>query len=191
VQREALLGNAHRTDVFTVLQLRVAKNGDLVGADPGDLLLDVEGTTAVLADAKVLARESTFVLWRPDAAPRFRLLIEGRYSDDWLSARGHLRAWPLRSASTAIRVTFTLIVPVGRQKPVHLKFGRSSFTVREGVPQNVTCQTSAGPLDLRFSTPDSHGDTNFRLLSLKLVDLKISDLARSSGGPPEGRCSVG
>jgi hypothetical protein len=190
VQREALLGNAHRTDLFTVLQLQVEKNGNLVGADQGDLLFDTQGTTVVLADAQVLAHQPNFVLWRPDSAPRFRLLIEGRYSDDWLTAHGRLRAWPLRSESTDVRVGFTLVVPPGRTKPVHLKLGQTSFTVRPGAPQKINCRSSRVPLDLRFSTHDSHGDTNFRLLSLKLIDLTVSDLPQSARGPAGSRCSL-
>jgi hypothetical protein len=189
IQREALLGNAHQTDVFTVQQLRVAKNGDLVGADPGDLLFDVQGTTSVLADAKVLAREPNFVLWSPNAAPRFRLLFEGRYSDDWLSATGRLRAWPLHPTA-GTRVSFTLIVPRSRTKPIHMRIGRSRFIVRRGSPQNVECTNQTGPLDLRFSSRDSIADQSFRLLTLKLVDLRVTDLPSVRGGLAGSRCSV-
>jgi hypothetical protein len=185
--REVLLGNAFASDVFSISKARVTRTGDLLGTR-GDLLFDIQGTSASLADAKILGRATNFVLWHPNAVPRLRLLIEGRYPDHWLSARGRIRVWPLR-ASDGTQVSFRLETPAGGKKAVHLTVGRSHFVVRPSRPQRVICRSAGGPIDLHFSSRDAHSDTSFRLLSLRLVDPAVTDI-RKPDRHARTECSV-
>jgi hypothetical protein len=189
VDREVLLGAAHSSDGWQSSRALVTASGHLLGAD-GNLLFDVVGTTAWLADAQLLARERGFTLWHPRAAPRLRLLIENRYFDNWLGGNGRMRVWPLRPGR-ATRLSFTLLVPAGRpNKPVHLTIGRSKFDVRLGSPQKVVCVSGAHPFDLKFSSDDAFFDLSLRVLSLKLMHPQVSDVPRTRTAPGAGTCSV-
>jgi hypothetical protein len=148
------------------------------------------GTTVRLADARLLARERGFALWQPNGAARLRLLIEGRYFDEWLGGSGRIRAWPLRPGD-ATRLSFTLLVPANQGKPrIHLTIGRSHLTVERGVPQKVVCVSGGRPLDLAFSSSDVFRDPNLRLLSLKLLDARVGDVPRVRAASHGGACSV-
>jgi hypothetical protein len=189
VQRELLLGNAYSGDTWRSAPAPVTAEGRLLGAQ-GNLLFDVVGTTVRLADARLLARERGFALWQPNGAARLRLLIEGRYFDEWLGGSGRIRAWPLRPGD-ATRLSFTLLVPANQGKPrIHLTIGRSHLTVERGVPQKVVCVSGGRPLDLAFSSSDVFRDPNLRLLSLKLLDARVDDVPRVRAASHGGACSV-
>jgi hypothetical protein len=190
VQREVVADDGLPTDTFSAPKLEIGKDGRLLNVR-GDVLFDAEGTTGRLADARVLIREHPFVLWRPKGAPRFRLLIEGRYSDQWLSGLGRVRAWPASAGETA-RISFTLVVPPARTTNVRVVLGGYHVTVRSGSALNVVCAAAAASrhIDLRFSSPDVVVDQNLRTLSLKLTRIQVTDVRPAPGGHSRSSCSA-
>jgi hypothetical protein len=190
VQREVVADDATPTDAFSAPKLEIGKDGQLLNVR-GDLLFDSEGTTGRLENASVLAREAPFVLWRPRSAPRFRLLIEGRYSDQWLSGLGRVRAWPTSAGETA-RISFTLVVPPARRTRVRVVLGGYHVTVGSGSALNVVCAAAAASrhIDLRFSSPDVVVDQNLRTLSLKLTRIQVTDVRPAPGSRSRSSCSA-
>jgi hypothetical protein len=187
IQREVVAGDATPSDAFAAPKLRIGANGALLNVS-GDLLFDSEGTTGRLMDARALARATSFVLWHPIGAPRFRLLIEGRYSDGWLSNLGRIRAWP-RSAGETARISFSLVVPPVRTTPVRVTLGGYHATVGAGSPLKVVCVgANAHAVDVPFSSPDAFVDGNLRTLSLELTRLQVTDVRPPPGSRSRSFC---
>src|SRR5581483_87551 len=131
IQREVKLPDAFPSDAFRTPVLRVDRRGRMTNVG-GDVLVDDSSATAVLSDATRAAHAIGFTLWRTAGPARLRLLITSRYADGWLGDRGTIRAWPHR-AGTGVRVSFTVSLP-RRSRPVTLRLGPSTTTVRPGRP---------------------------------------------------------
>lgn len=185
IEREAVLAGASPTDPFRVSPLRIDPDGRLVGMT-GPFLLDGTTVTALVAQARRVGQWSTYSLWLPSGAARFRALVRGRYPDGWLAFRGTLQAWPL-TAGDAVRTSFTLSLPRGWAKPVRLVLGGRVFRIRPGGRAAVACRSGSGPLAFTFSTPDPVVDKQLRFLSARLGNLEVTDAP--AGGSGRARCS--
>jgi hypothetical protein len=175
IQREVVLDTGDPSDAFAARRVRVGPDGELPDTR-GDLLLNDFGTTSVLADATRIARTAEFSLWHPNGRPRFRLLIEGRFYDGWLSRVGWIRAWPLGNSTTGTRLSFTLMSPRSRKYAIHLKLARRVLTVRPGTYYDVTCQNPSGPVSVRFSSRSFYLDATSRPLTVELSGIRMADL---------------
>jgi hypothetical protein len=190
VQREGVLSGGIPTDAFSSTKLHVGRAGVLTGAR-GELLVDDFGTTAWLADAQLVARRRYFALWRPRGAPRFRLLITGRFSDHWLSKSGRIRAWPAGASARGVRLAFRLSLPAGWQKTVHVRLGRLHVALHPGGAHEVVCTGGRNGVDAAFASTEVvfAQDALFRRLTVRLTRLAASDV-RSVPAPSARGCSL-
>lgn len=182
IQREVVLPGAVATDGFSAPPLRVRGNGTIAGVT-GDVLFDETGATGAFANARLIGNTGGFTLWQPAGTPRFRLLIDNRFWDGWLGDGGSIRAWPV-TAGNAVRVSFTASLPP-RWKNVRLRLGRATILIRPGQSRRIVCRSSAGPLDVAYSSPDSLFDILYRHVIVQLTNMDIADVAarRDSAAP--------
>jgi hypothetical protein len=184
IQREVLLDDAAPTDAFSAPKLRIGRDGSLENIR-GDLLVHNFGTTVVPANARLIAREQKFSLWRAGNTPRLRLLIENRFFDQWLAPGGRIRVWP-RPGRRATQLAFRLSLPQSWQHSVvRVQVGGTSFAVRRGSSVEVVCKSSDGALDARFSSSDAVLQPDFRALAVRLSQLRATDIPP---GSPKAGC---
>jgi hypothetical protein len=176
IKRELLFGNAGATDAFSAPVLRIGRDGTLLNAHR-QVLFHFFGTTAVPANAVVVAAAGKFALWRAQTPIRLRLAIEGRYYDSWLTRAGRLRAWTAAPGS-GLALRFELALPADHTFPVRLRLGRTTVRVNPGERVNVTCTSQTSPLDIRFSTTDSVVAADLRSISVELRQPAVRDRPR-------------
>jgi hypothetical protein len=172
VQREMTLDGAFPSDQFHSTRVHIGKTGMLNAR--GNLLFAVSGTTVWLDDGKTLARQPNFLLWHPNHVPHLRLLIEGRYDDGWLNGGGRIRAWPRRFSDG------TTLSSIGGLR----------MTMEPGIPRRILCRSALQPLDVHFSSDRVVADANFRRLTVKMIQIKITDVRRRPRGLRRTACSA-
>ncbi|HEY3922475.1 MAG TPA: hypothetical protein VGL76_10220 [Gaiellaceae bacterium] len=187
IQHEVLLHGAAPTDSFRAPELEIGRSGVLRNVQ-GDVLFDSSSATALLADATRVASGDGLTLWRPAATPRFRLLITDRLSNGWLGSAGSVRAWPL-ARGRAVRVSFEVSVPRNWHSTV-LRLGRAVVVIRPGDDRLVSCESSAGALDLAYSSPNPGLDQELRSVIARISRLQVEDVPAGSGRAPVS-CTVG
>lgn len=187
IKRELLLGTANATDAFSAPKLKIGRDGTLLNARR-EVLVHNFGTTAWSANATIVAREAGFELWQADKAIRLRLVVEGRFSDGWLSRSGRLRAWAATRGS-GVRVSFRLSLPVGRRPLVNVKFGRLKIKLTNGSAVDVTCSNPHGPVDVHYSALPTIVDQRVRPLSVLLERIVVRD-GNASTGNGSARCTT-
>jgi Dolichyl-phosphate-mannose-protein mannosyltransferase len=152
IAREALMGAALPTDVYSTPRVRIARDGTIAGVGRTILLQDY-AATARFSNARLAARAGTFSLWTADAAPRLSLLEEGRFSDGWLAQSCRLTIWPDLGGRTRGTLRFALSLPANA-RPATVRFGKARYAIRPGETTVITYTLDArGPWSLAFSTP--------------------------------------
>jgi hypothetical protein len=190
IEREVLLAGAYATDTFSTPDLRVGRNGELLNTK-GDLLFDNTGTTGSFSHAAVIGQAQGLTLWKPDGPPRFRMLIEHHFLDQWLGPSGRIRVWPAnRDAHAGAKISFALSLPSMWKKQVHMHLGDQVFVIKPGSEKTITCGNPSGPIDLRFSSSDFVFDSGFRALSVILTKIRVSDLTTARAASGKGSCSA-
>jgi hypothetical protein len=173
IQREKVLGTGVATDAFNAQKLSLTRSGTLQNVS-GDALFDGFGTTGYFAGAIRVAHAGTFALWRPRSGKlKMRLLVEGRFFDNWLSSSGRLRVWPL-SRDRGVRIAFRLSLPPTWRKTARLKLGSKTFSVAPGSGVDITCRSS-GPLAIPFSSTTLVAQPDFRAFAAKMTRIRITD----------------
>ena len=185
IQREVVLPGAAATDPFRAPPLHIGADGQL--GVTGPFLYDGMTSTALFAQARLIARWSTYSLWAPAGSPRFRALVRPRFADGWLTPTGTIQAWPLTAAS-GVRASFTLSLPRSRTEPVGLFLGSKHVLVRPGKPVDVACRNGSGLLALRYATSKAAVNSLLGFTSVRLTRLAITDVPAGAGGV---RCSSG
>ena len=107
---------AEPIDAFRQSTLRIARDGRLLADGEvvrQPLLVSQYGSTAVLTDAVRVRSELTVDLWRPLGTPRMAMLVDGRYFDGWLAARGDVTLWPDASGRVEGTLKLGLVHPGG------------------------------------------------------------------------------
>ena len=188
IQREKVLDRAVPSDAFSAPKLQVGRDGSLRNVR-GEFLFDEYGTTGSFLQAERVASVRPFTLWRPRGTPRFRILIEGRFFDHWLSPFGRIRVWPVRgNASTDL--SFRLSLPSDWSKTGHVKLGGATFTVKPGAHADVACRGESGILDTRFSSNDIIVQPDFRRFTVRLTDIRLTDVDRGSFAVSSSRPAI-
>ena len=178
IRHEVVLEGASPTDAFSAAKLEIGRDGVMRNVH-GDVLFDGTVATGELAAATRLASVPGFTLWRPSGVPRFRLLITNRLSDGWLGAGGAIRAWPLRQGR-AVRVSFEVSLPRG-WRPVVLQLGRTAVRVQPGGDRHVSCESTAGELDVAYTSPNSTFNRQLQRVSARMSGLRVEDVAAQPG----------
>jgi hypothetical protein len=167
VTREALLGDAHPTDVYKAPRVGIARDGTLLGTG-SNVLFQNYAATAQFANAQLVADAGTFSLWSAESAPRLSLLERGRFFDGWLARTGKLTVWPDAAGRTRGTLSFTLSLPASAV-PTTVRFGKVHYALRPGELKTVIYTIDAdGPWSLAFTT--SHGGNprpDLRLTSVR------------------------
>src|SRR5262249_35960422 len=131
VDREVTLDRATPTDIYDTPRIRPGANGELGGVH-GYFLFDRTGTQATFAGAAEVAARGDYTLF-DGAQPRLRTLLENQLSTGWLSPYSWLRAWPDSPGATTSPVAqFTLSLPPGGARVVHMQLGDQTFAVDAG-----------------------------------------------------------
>jgi hypothetical protein len=185
IQREFVLDNGIPTDAFSAPLIHIGRDGRLAGSTR-EILLPELGTTATFAEAKRVAHIPQFSLWRVHAHPRFRLLLEGRFFDQWLGPFGRLRAWPLRTRRAAIKLSFRLSLPSDWGKTVHLKLGPTTFVVHPGSQVDVVCRSTSGPVDAVFESRQDVRFSAVRDVTVQLTDIRTTDVPARASNTQDG-----
>lgn len=121
--------DAEPIDSFGQRMLRIAADGRLLADGEvvrQPLLVSQYGSTAVLTGAVRVRRELTVDLWRPLGTPRMAMLVDGRYFDGWLAARGDVTLWPDGSGRLDGTLKLGLALP-GRGGAVALELRGPGF----------------------------------------------------------------
>jgi hypothetical protein len=190
IRRERVLPGAASTDPFSAPLLEIAPSGRLVGG-AGEMLVDDFDATVSFVNSNRVARAPNLTLWRGASDPQLRLLIEGRFTDDWLTAGGRLRAWPSKGNLDGTSVTFALSLPRYWRTSVRLRLAHRVFIVHPGQRYRVVCRTGSGPVDVRFSSVDRVIGPDLRVFTARLSDVRVTDLERkSSSVAPATTCRV-
>jgi hypothetical protein len=157
ITSELLFGSKpEATDPLSTGTLVVSPNGGLFtvptaatpasGTAPAPLrtafLFQNFEVSARLSGAVLVARYSTFALWRPTAIPRLGVYEVGRYWDGWLAPRGGLEVWP--SGERGGTVSFTLSLPRSRPHGVTVRFANFSVPLRPGEHRLVRVKIPGG-----------------------------------------------
>ena len=106
--------SAEPIDSFAQSTLRIARDGRFIADGKvvrQPLLVSKYGSTAVLAGAVRVQEELTVDLWRPLGTPRLAMLVDGRYFDGWLGARGKVTLWPDRTRRVEGALKLGLALP--------------------------------------------------------------------------------
>ncbi|HEY0417282.1 MAG TPA: hypothetical protein VGC78_12940 [Gaiellaceae bacterium] len=192
IQREAVLDDGAPTDAFSFQRVHPTVTGELDEIH-GAFLFDDYGTTALFANATRVARRSNFTLWTARGTPRLRALIEGRFSDGWLTDKGRIRAWG-DPGDRSVRVAFVLSLPPDLTVGPKLGLGPASVVVAPGRSVAVTCVFGTSHVDIPFSTNRFvlREGTTFRRLSVRLGHLQVTrsrSTATATGctSRPDGR----
>jgi hypothetical protein len=183
VNRETTLDRATPTDTYPIPRLRLGPHGELDGIK-GYFLFDETGTQATFTGATTVAREGNYTLLRGDH-PRFRTLVENQLSTGWLSPYSWLRAWPVNpSATSSPTVRFTLSLPPGGARQVHMQLGDDQpVVVRSGSSVQMTCRSPKWPFDLLLASNDVAPDSLGRPVTVELSQLAVtSSTARTTAG---------
>ncbi len=154
------------TDVFATGTLHVASDGSLTvpGGGPGGVarplgtafLFQGFAVTPLFTGAKLVARYSSYTLWRPAGTPRLRAYELGRYWDGWLAPEGGLEVW--FAGVPAGTVSFTLSLPRSRPAPVTVLFGQTSYRLQPGDRVSVRIPVRGpGPWSTRFTATAGAG----------------------------------
>lgn len=149
--------NAEPIDSFGQSTLHIARDGRLIADGKvvrQPLLVEQYGSTSVLADAVRVHQGLTFDLWRPLGTPRMAMLVDGRYFDNWLGARGTVKLWPDRSGRVEGTLKLGLALP-GVRDGVTLELRAPGFRrevrVEPGSAEIVRVPVSSdGPWTLSF-----------------------------------------
>ena len=186
IQGERVLDHAVPSDAFSAPDLQLGRSGTLDNVR-GDFLFDNYGTTGTFANAERIVSIHPFTLWRPQGTPRLRLLIEGRFADQWLSPFGRIRVWPLQ-ANAASELSFRLSLPPDWHKIAKVKVANRYFTIKPGRHLDVTCRSGqSGRVDTRFSSSTIIVQPDFRRFVVRLSQIRLADedrgeLARAARG---------
>jgi dolichyl-phosphate-mannose-protein mannosyltransferase len=172
IKRELLLGAANATDAFSAPPLRIGRDGTLLNASREVLFHDF-GTTGRSANATVVKREDGFVLWRGASPIRLRLVVEGRFRDQWLSRSGRLRAWT--ASGSGVGVGFVLSLPRGRGSQSTVTFGNLTVHLAPGQQVHVSCTSNNSPLDVRYSATPTGVTADSRTVSVQLRNIVVRD----------------
>jgi len=173
VNREVTLDRATPTDTYPIPQIHAGANGELGGVH-GYFLFDRTGTQAVLDGATVVAKSGDYTLLKGEH-PRFRTLVENQLSTGWLSPYSWLRAWPSSlTTKTSPVVQFTLSLPVGGSRRVHMQLDNQSFVVDSGSALRLTCRSRKWPFNLLLVSNDVAPDSLGRPVTVKLTHLTVT-----------------
>jgi hypothetical protein len=159
IRRVLVLPGARAVDTLGAEDVRVAADGELVGAGRvvrKSLLVPTTGASILLSGASRVARAAGFELWRPTGNPHLRLLAVGREGGGRLARTGWIMVWPGRAAGV---LHLALSVPPGLPagqltlrgpgvaSKVSLGAGTSrmlSIPVRAGPPFRLAFRTAFG-----------------------------------------------
>ena len=173
VNREVTLDRATPTDTYPIPQIHAGANGELGGVH-GYFLFDRTGTQAVLDGATVVAKSGDYTLLKGEH-PRFRTLVENQLSTGWLSPYSWLRAWPNSlTTKTSPVVQFTLSLPIGGSRRVHMQLDNQSFVVDSGSALRLTCRSRKWPFNLLLVSNDVAPDSLGRPVTVKLTHLTVA-----------------
>lgn len=179
VDREVTLDRATPTDTYATPRIQIGPNGELGGVH-GYFLFDRTGTQAAFAGATTVATHGEFTLLNGDH-PRLRTLLENQLSTGWLSPYSWLRAWPADPAKPGSAVVrFTLSLPAGGSRLVHMQLDDRTFVVRSGSSLQLTCGSARWPFSLLLASNDVAGDPLGRPITVKLTNLTVASSAAAS-----------
>jgi hypothetical protein len=165
ITREARLGNALPTDVYSAPRIHPAADGTLVGV--GNVLFQNYAAAASFQNATLLARAAGFSLWSSDTAPKLSFLERGRYSDGWLSRTGRVTVWPDAAGNTRGTLSFGMSLPRSAPEPVTIHFGKTSYRIYPGQLTLVSYTLDArGVWSLPFHS-DGGGVRDLRPVSVR------------------------
>ena len=173
VNREVTLDRATPTDTYHVPQIQPGPHGELGGVH-GTFLFDRTGTQAVLTGATAIAANGNYTLFEGER-PRLRTLVENQLSTGWLSPYSWLRAWPSTpSAAGSAIVRFTLSLPSGGSRLVHMQLGDQTFVVGSGSSVHLTCRSPKWPFDVVLASNDVAMDPLGRPVTVPLTQLSVA-----------------
>jgi hypothetical protein len=179
VAREVTLDRATPTDTYDTPHIHPGPHGELGGVH-GDFLFDGTGSQAVFAGATAVAKHGAYTLF-DGTHPRLRSLLENQLSTGWLSPYSWLRAWPSNpTATTSPVVRFTLSLPPGGSRLVHMQLGNQPFVVGSGSSLHVTCRSRKWPVDLVLASNDVAPDALGRPVTVRLTHLSVKSSAAST-----------
>lgn len=165
ISREVTLGRAQPTDPYAPTPTTIpAADGTLTGVQRA-FVFQSSGATAQFSNARLTARNKTFLLFLASSAPRLSVLELGRYHDGWLAGSGRLTVWQPPS-SRPRDVLFQLSLPPDSQA-VHIRFGHKSFTVRSSKPTAVVLALGGGrSSSFSFTADRLHALADLRTVSV-------------------------
>lgn len=182
VDREVALDRATPTDTYATPGIHPGPHGELGGVH-GYFLFDETGTQAVFAGATTVAIHDAYTLF-DGKHPRLRSLVENQLSTGWLSPYSWLRAWPSSATTTSSPIVrFTLSLPPGGSREVHMQLGDQTFIVGSGSSLHLTCRSPKWPFSLVLASNDVASDSLGRPITVALTHLtaKNSTASTSSG----------
>lgn len=185
VNRELLLGDAIPTDSYATESVAIGNDGTLKNVQ-GDYLFDNSGSRALFDNASELTYWGQYRLYRPVGLPRFRLLIEGYTSDDWLLPNGRIRVWPKPGSprGTTSTISFSVSLPASRPVPDTLRLAQRTFVIRPGQSLRIACSSNRAPLRIGYEVGYGRFDRLLRPLSFRLTEIRVADT------PPRHRAST-
>ena len=128
----------------------------------------------MLDGATVVAKSGDYTLLKGEH-PRFRTLVENQLSTGWLSPYSWLRAWPSSlTTKTSPVVQFTLSLPIGGSRRVHMQLDNQSFVVDSGSALRLTCRSRKWPFNLLLVSNDVAPDSLGRPVTVKLTHLTVA-----------------
>jgi hypothetical protein len=165
ITREVTLGHTQPTDTYAATAVATpAADGTLTGVQRS-FVFQSYGVTAQFSNAKLVARNKTFLLFKASSTPRLALLELGRYHDGWLGSSGRLTVWQTPTSPLSA-IHFQLSLPP-LSRTVHLRFGRQSYTVNSGAPTGVVLRLSGQrPASFVFTTDRVHALADLRTVSV-------------------------
>jgi hypothetical protein len=179
VKREVALDRATPTDTYTTPHIQPGPHGELGGVH-GYFLFDGTGSQAVFAGATAVGERGDYTLF-DGVHPRLRMLLENQLSTGWLSPYSWLRAWPSSPTTTSSPVVrFTLSLPPGGSRYVHMQLGDRTFVVGSGSSLHLTCRSPKWPFNLVLASNDVAPDSLGRPVTVALTHLTVQSSPAST-----------
>jgi Dolichyl-phosphate-mannose-protein mannosyltransferase len=155
ITREAVLSAASPTDSFVTSTVQIAPSGALVShgaALRSPILLELDGVTAALDNARLIAQTERFGLWKPVGTPRFRYLEQGRYRDGWLAPSGRLTFYATKSHP--IRGFVTMTISAASSQKVPFTIAGTRLLLHPGSNRHLRfCVNARQPWSIGFAGP--------------------------------------
>lgn len=114
-------GQASQVDAFGNRRVNAARDGRFVSDGKtvrAPLLISNYAVRMRLRDAKLVARERGYDLWRPIGTPRLALFVGGLYHDRWLAQAGTVELWPAHGSRVHGTLRWRLSLPAGTLRTV-------------------------------------------------------------------------